>query len=72
MRNNRTLKFFILCWCLATNKKLTQAWDPRKKVRICIFFQLVEEANIVAKMLCFVIQFYLHYFYSRFVQENTY
>ena len=45
---------------------------PKKKGKNMYFFQLVEEAKIVAKMLCFVIQFYLHYFYSRFVQENTY
>ena len=49
MRNNRTLKFFIL------NKKLTQAWDPRKKGKNMYFFQLVEEANAIAKMLYFVI-----------------
>ena len=47
MSNNQT-KFLIRCWCLTINKKLTQAWGQRKKVRIFIFFQLVEEANIIA------------------------
>ena len=35
---------------------------PEKKGKNIYFFQLVEEANIIAKMLYFVIQFYLHYF----------
>ena len=43
----------------------------QKKGKNIYFFQLVEETIIIAKMLYFVIQFYLHYFYSRFVQENT-
>ena len=40
---------------------------PNKKGKNIYFSQLVEEATIIAEMLYFVIQFYLHYFYSRFV-----